>query len=296
MKFFRKLFGGRRESKVRSNWAPFKFPGDILKPEAVGVFASPDVSGSWSAIYMTRALQESFPNLPVHLVIRKDYAQLAEFLPWLPEIHMWGSDSSVTEPQIEPGVLMFASEPCDDLLRFVEKCTPRACVSVSAHSAVNIHVKTEGDPFPDAVRTMTGILGLKYPEDWKPEPPQVLSEKASSILSPISHKTLPYILATEAAASILDRKKAEIPLKIVLADGKASSIPPETDHSLFAAVVSGASAVVTTDRYLWVHSRALGVPVVGLDRKGVFQGWGGEPAGGESQFLEQWASLIRRGW
>lgn len=296
MKIFKKIFGGRRESRVRSSWNDFRFPGDVLKPGSVGVFASPGVSGIWSAVYVARALQESYPDTPVHFITHMDYASVTGFLPWTPEVHVYASDSSKIEPETESGMLLFAPEPCDELLKTVEKISPGACVSIVEHSSVNIQVKIDPLPFPGSISSMMSVLGLSFPADWRPEPPMVLSEKASAILSPVSHKTLPYILATEAAAEILEKKRAEIPLKLVIVDGKGSNIPPETDQALLAAIVAGASAVVTTEKDLWIHSIALKVPVIGLDRRGTFTGWDNQASRGESQFLEQWASMIRRGW
>ena len=98
------------------------------------------------------------------------------------------------------------------------------------------------------------------------------------------------------SAAIFEKKRAEVPLKIVIVDGKSSNIPPDTSEGIIAAMVAGASAVATTENDLWIHARALGIPVIGLDRKGSFAGWGGTPATGDTQFLEQWAALIRLGW
>jgi len=296
VRVFRNLFGGRREARVTAGWNDFVFPGDIMNPKAVGVFATPGVSGIWSAVYMARALQESYGDIPVHFIVHRDFCDIAGFLPWTPEIHLFTGDPGTPEPPLDEGVLVFATEPGEEFLRFVEKAAPLACVSCVEHPSVNIQVKTEDNTFPGAVWKMMAVLDLKGADQWLPEAPAILSEKASALLSPVSHRTLPYILATEAAAAILERKRAEVPLKLVIADGKTSNIPPETDNALIAAIVAGASAVITTERDLWVHAVALGVSVIGLDRKGLFTGWSNEAARGESQFLEHWASLIRRGW
>lgn len=296
MKVLKRFFRKGRSEKVSSSWNDFIFPGAVENPHAVGVFASPGVSGIWSAVYMARALQESYTDTPLHFVVHRDFMETAGFLPWKPEIHVYDNDSGSVDPVIPEGILLFTTEPGDDLLRFVEKSTPSACVSMVDHPAVNIRVKIEEGPFPGSIGKMMSVIGLKAPEHWVPEAPALLSEKASAILSPVSHRTLPYILATEAAASILEKKRAEIPLKLVITDGKTSNIPPDTDNPLMAAIVAGASAVITNDRDLWVHASALRVPVIGLDRKGVFTDWDREAAAGDTQFLEQWAALIRRGW
>ena len=296
MKFLKKLFGNRRVERVSSGWSEFTFPVDVISPKAISVFASPGVSGAWSAVYMARALQESYPDLQLHFTVHKDFAETAGFLPWKPEIHIFDGDPGSTEPDVPENSLLFATEPDNSLLRFVEKTSPAACVSFTSHPAVNIQVKIEDEPFPGAIRTMMSILGLRSFGKWIPEASSILSEKASAMLSPVSHRTLPYILATEAAASILEKKRAEVPLKLVITDGKASSIPPDTDQPLMAAIVAGASAVVTTDKDLWLHASALRVPVIGIDRKGTFRGWDTEPVTGDTQFLERWAALIQKGW
>lgn len=282
--------------RVSSSWNDFTFPESVMNPSSVTVFAAPGVSGSWSAIYMIRALQETYGDIPVHLVIRRDLADLAGFLPWKPEMHVFDGNPSVTDPPVPEGTLLFSTEPDDALIRFVEGSRPSACVSTEDHPAVNIQVRVEEKLLPGRIQVMMGVLGMQGYGNWVPEAPPVMAEKASAILSPVSHRTLPYILSTEAAASILEKKRAEIPLKLVITDGKSSNIPPDTDQPLIGAIVAGASAVVTTDPELWVHSTALGIPVIGLDRKGIFSGWDDEPSTGETQFLEKWADLIRKGW
>ncbi len=290
------MFGSRREAKVSSNWSDFRFPSDILRPESAGVFTSSDISDAWSSVYMAKALQDAYPGTPIHFVAHQDVFELAGFLPWTPEMHIYSGDPGSPDPFPPKGVLLFSTCPGDDLLRFVEKTSPLACVSSVKHPAVNIRIKTVSDVFPDNTHGIMSVLQLKTDMNWKPVVPRVLADKASTILSPVSHRTLPYILATEDASDIFKRKRAEVPLKIVLVDGNSTNIPPETSEGIKAALVAGASAVATTDRDFWIHARALGTPVIGLDRKGAFNGWGSEPATGDTQFLEQWASLIRRGW
>lgn len=296
MKFIKKLFGKRREAKVSSNWNDFRFPSDIQKPESVGVFSSSAISDIWSAVYMAKALQTAYPGTPVHFVTHQDVCELTDFLPWTPEMHLYTGDAGAPDPELPDNVLFFCPTPSDELLRFIDKTPPAACVSSIEHPAVNIRIKTVAELFPDNVYGVMSVLKLKIDTSWKPAVPRILADKASAILSPVSHRTLPYILATEAAAAIFIKKRAEVPLKVVLVDGKSSNIPPETNEGIIAAMVARASAVVTTEKDLWIHARALGTPVVGLDRKGAFTGWGGEPATGDTQFLDQWATLIRRGW
>ncbi len=296
MKFIKKFFTKRREAKVLSSWNDFRFPSDILKPNSVGVFASDDISEVWAAVYMAKALQDAYPGIPVHFTAHESVNELAGFLPWTPEMHTYSTDSGVIEPEFPENVLVFTSLPGVDFVRFIERNNPIACVSSQDHTAVNIRIRTSTETIPISVHGIMNVLKMKIDENWKPSVPRVLSEKASAILSPVSHRTLPYILATEAASAIFEKKRAEVPLKIVVVDGKSSHIPPDTSVGIIAAMVAGASAVATTRRDLWIHARAMGVPVIGLDRKHTFTGWGSEPATGDTQFLEQWATLIRRGW
>lgn len=296
MRFLGRLFKKSRETRVSSRWNDFRFPFDIQNPAAACVFSSPGVSGAWSAVYMVRALQEAYKGKPVHLVVHRDFAEMAGFLPWAPAVHTFSADSGETDPPVPDGSLLFSTEPGDALLRFVERNEPIACVSSMEHPAVNIQVRTETRKLPDSVAGVMTVLDLGCYENWTPVTPRGLSERASEILSPVSHRTLPYILATEAAAALLEKRRAEIPLKVVLADGKKPGVPPDTSHGLMAAIVAGASAVITTEPHLWIHSVALGIPVVGLDRKDLFSAWGEDPARGDTQFIEQWAGLIRRGW
>ncbi len=245
---------------------------------------------------MAKALQDGYHGIPIYFAAHQKVVELAGFLPWTPKMHVYSSDMGTLDPALPDGLLLFSPSPGDDLLKFVQKITPLACVSSAKHPAVNIRVKTTADAFPEKIYGMMEILKLKVNTAWKPVVPGVLADKASAILSPVSHRTLPYILATEAAAAVFEKKRAEVPLKIVVVDGKNSNIPAGTGAGIIAAMVAGASAVATTSRDLWIHARALGIPVIGLDRKDSFTGWGGDPATGDTQFLEQWASLIRQGW
>ncbi|HOP26718.1 MAG TPA: hypothetical protein PLM22_02165 [Candidatus Sabulitectum sp.] len=296
MRFLKRLFGEKRGKRLSSTLRTFTFPENVRNPGAVGVFAPAEAGGVWSSLYMARALQESYRNTPVHLVIHRDYQEMAGFLPWKPEIHVYEGDHGSPSPEAPPDILLFSTEPDDGLSAYVEGTQPSACVSFREHPAVNIRVRMQNEPLPGAVNGMMSVLGLAGFGAWKPEAPSILSDKAAAILSPVSHRTLPYMLATEEAAGILEKKRAEIPLKLVITNGKNPGIPADTGPSLMAAIVAGSSAVITTERDLWLHGTALGIPVIALDRKGSFTGWDSEPATGETQFLEQWAALIRRGW
>lgn len=298
MKFIKELFKKRKSVKVSSNWNDFKFPTDILEPELLGVFSSADISEAWASIYMAKALQVAYPNKQIHIVIHQSVAELVDFLPWTPLLHVYTNSSHSFNPPLPESILFFSPAPGDELLSFINNYKPSACVSFQKHPAVNVTIKIadESKIYPEKINEMMKVLKLEIDNAWKPSVPNILSEKAASILSPVSHRTLPYIFATEAAAQILEKKRAEVPLKIVIVDGKASNIPPETGNGMLAAMVGGASAVATTRLDLWIHAKAQGIPVIGIDRKDQFIGWGGEPAQGDTKFLENWANLIRTGW
>jgi len=298
MKFIKELFRKRKSVKVSANWNDFVFPADILHPKALGVFSSGDISDAWASIYMAKALQVAYPSTQIHIVIHQNVAEFADFLPWTPAVHVYTNSSHSFNPPLPENILFFSPMPGDELLSFINNYKPSACVSFEKHAAVNVTVKiaNEKTTLPNKISEMIKILKLETENTWKPAVPNILSEKASSILSPVSHRTLPYIFATESAALILEKKRAEIPLKIVLVDGKASNIPSEISNGMLAAMVGGASVVATTRLDLWIHAKAQGIPVVGIDRKDQFKGWGGDPAKGDTKFLENWANLIRTGW
>jgi hypothetical protein len=156
-------------------------------------------------------------------------------------------------------------------------------------------VKVQTTSQPDRLFTMCEILGIEPDREWSPSVPSCYVSSAAAILAPVSGRALPYIAATTAAAILLEKRRAEIPVRMVIVEGKRREIP-EVSRGVMAAIAGGASAVATTDSGLWLKAHALNVPVVGLDTDGRFPDWGGAPARNDDEFSTQWADLLRTGW
>ena len=83
-------------------------------------------------------------------------------------------------------------------------------------------------------------------------------------------------------------------MRMVVLDGRESPLLGQ-GAAVRAAVIAGASAVATDDPSCWAAASSLGVPVAGLDRRGVFPLWQTSPSSDRSSFLSSWADLLRQG-
>ncbi len=115
-------------------------------------------------------------------------------------------------------------------------------------------------------------------------------------IAPFSGRMLPYIVTTPSAISILEKRRAEIPLRTVTLSGKNSDFD-HLDREIKTVIIAEASAVITDSDDQWGDACAHGVPVVGLDRSGNFLKWKDrEPASNEEEFSEAWIRLLKKGW
>jgi hypothetical protein len=277
------------------------FPDVLNSPLKVAVFSGRNREDIWAALFLMHTLQKNFPETGHFLICRETDAELTEMLSWLPDLIFYG-DSPISAT-VEMGeklgsdaVLFYPYDTMDgEDANFIIGTGVGVCVSTANDPVVNLSVRIECSRQPEAIYSMCDTLRIVADRSWTPSIPSTYIERASAILAPVSGRALPYIVATTAAANIMEKNRCEIPVRMIVVEGKRSEIPDVT-RGVMAAVVGGASAVATTDEWLWLKARALEVPTVGLDRRGVFPDWGVEPAFTDGDFLLQWADLLRRGW
>jgi hypothetical protein len=287
----------RLERRVEKSWETFRFPGIFENPSHVTVFCGPGPASTWPGIYLACSLQKFYKNSTHHLILQESLADLASTLPWQPGLYTYATQTGHISPEIPAGSLLFnATTDSTGLAEVVLAISPALSVAPEGCDLANVRLRVHTDRYPERVYGICQALGIPPDTRWRPSISARLTEAASRILAPVSHRSLPYILATSQAAAILERRRAELPLRTVILDGKGRDVPEGIPEGVLMALISGASAVITDRDSIWVHASALGVPVLGYDRRGVFQPWGKPPPRGETALLDEWAELLRRGW
>jgi hypothetical protein len=293
----RRFVRRRLERRVEKSWEPFRFPEVFRRPESVTVFCGSDAAACWPGVYLACSLQKHYRDSGIHLVLHESMADLVSTLPWEPSVHTYSSDPGQLSSPVPGGTLLFSASPDPPgLPEAVLSVAPALAAAPEGCESANVRLRLRAERYPDIVYGMCDALGIPPDRKWRPTVPPRLSEEAARILAPVSNRTLPYILGTAQAAGILEARRAELPLRLVLVDGKGRDLPEDTPEGVLMAVVAGASAVVTDRDRIWVHAAALGIPVVGYDRRSCFQPWGKTPSRGETGLVEDWAELLRRGW
>jgi len=287
----------RLERRVEKIWETFRFSGIVENPSDVTVYCGPGPASTWPGIYLACSLQKFYRNSNHHLILNEALTDLASTLPWQPTLHTYASQTGQFSPEIPGGSILFnATTDSTGLAEVVLVISPALSVAPEGCDSANVRLRVHTDRYPERVFGICHALGIPPDTKWRPSVPARLTEAASRILAPVSHRSLPYILATSQAATVLERRRAELPLRLVILDGKGRDIPDGLPEGVLMALISGASAVITDRDHIWVHASALGVPVLGYDRRGIFQPWGKPPPRGETGLLNEWAELLRRGW
>lgn len=279
-------------------------PEDMRSPSRIFIYSGPGESDVWPALYLSCSLQRVYRETDLFVICREEDSRLFAMLDWKPGIVTYDGRPSmpVTKPEETPDqhTLLFhpylSLKPDAISVLRGSRAGIRISPAVNGAPEVNITVRTGVETYPAVLYRMCEILGITPDTDWKPMMPKQIQEKVAGLMAPVSGRTLPYIAATQKTINILEKHRAEIPLRTVSIIGKNAELQG-LDRETRAAVTAGASAVVTDDPGLWADARALGVATVGLDSSGSFLPWSGEvPATSEREFIESWARLLRRGW
>lgn len=299
-----KLFGTGDVDRAIGGSRVVHFPDDFRSPGRLAVLSGPSSSDAWPALYLSRNLQRTYPETELTVICRAGDGCLFEMLNWKPRVVPYVSKPSHGTLE-EAGVLDAATvlfhpyltlEPWAVSFLSSSRAGIRVSPSTIEHPSLNVRVLTGSTVYPDIVHRLCSALGIQPDTVWRPMIPAELQSRVSSLMAPVSGRTLPYIAATARTVGILEKNRAEVPLRTVTVAGKNAELG-DLDRETMVAIVTGASAVMTDDAGLWSTARAMGVPVAGLDTSGSFIQWSGDsPAANERDFVENWAELLRRGW
>lgn len=287
----------RRLASLLEDRPMIHLPHDLREPESVGVFCSGGEERVWAAIYMARALSEAYGSDVLHAYCPRRDRELMASVVATDRVHRLPDPSGDGGEEDPPPSIIFypyGDVSLDTAVRLASLRRPVA--GMAEHSVVGLRVRVAGGyRLPRAVEEMCRLLEVPFPRDWRPGVPRNDAARAEALLAPVSGHAMPYIAATSGAADVLRSAGVEIPLKMVLMDSEKGPVEG-AERGVRAAVVAGASAVVTDSPVVYGDACALGVPVVGLDRRGSFPPWDREPASDEKSFVAAWRDLLREGW
>lgn len=294
--------GRSRRKKIIDNL--IHLPDDIVDPEKIAVYSGPDESDVWPAIYLADILEKAYSNVHMTIICRRRDGEIFNMLKWRPRVHYYESNPVMPKLTDEETFT-------DRTLLFYPYTTLHdSAVSLLSNSAagirvaplrtdsplINLKVCTDSDSYPEVLHQLCGTLGIRYTTDWKPLIQHQVHDHASEIMAPISGRSMPYFVTSFGALTILEKNRAEIPLRTVSLAGKTQDFS-DLSREVRTAIIAGASAVATDSADLWGDACALGVPVVGLDTSGSFMKWDKcRTSSNTTGFLEAWSALLRTGW
>ncbi len=295
---------GSKKGTGRGRNRMMHLPADIRSPSGLVLFSGPMESDVWPALYMINSLQTGFPDVELDVICPKRDNGLFSMLRWRPPVHCYSGKPAIPDTldrdRLNEDTVFYypyskVIESDSDLLAGIS-CGVRIAPLDHPSPLVNLTVRTESPYFPEKLEQMCRLLGLTYDNDWRPAVQTHAERAEEQIMAPVTGRMLPYIVTTSSALAILEKSRAEIPLRTVSLAGKNSDLC-DLDRELKTAIVAGASAVATDNDDLWGDACAFDVPVVGLDRLGDFIKWHGvEASRQESDFVEAWVALLKRGW
>jgi hypothetical protein len=279
-------------------------PGDILHPEGIIVYSGPVESDVWPSLFTANTLQKVYSNAELKIICSARDERLFNMLHVRPEVHCYASSPSIPDTMAVQGIkassLFFYpySKVIDSDRELLARipCSLRIAPLDEESELINLVARTSSPYFPEKIQQMCSILGLQYDEGWKPEVQTHARRAAEQRMAPVTGRMMPYIVVSQEALAILERSRAEIPLRAVTLTGRNSDLS-ELDRELKTAVVAGAVAVATDNDDLWGDACAFGVPVAGLDRYGDFIKWHGlEASHTVEEFIADWVELLKKGW
>jgi hypothetical protein len=280
------------------------FPNSILQPSRIVIYSGPAPADIWPAMYLTDMLQNAYPKTNTTIICKLDDSELLNMLQWKPRIHFY---------EKHPGIPNYPDDEKmdDDTLFFypyttINNNTGNLLMSSGAgiriapletdSPYINLRIRTESTVYPTMLHQICSALGINSETTWKPVIQQQVKEHAEKLMAPVSGRHLPYIVTSSTALSILEKHRAEIPLRTVSLSGKSSNFE-NLDRETRVAIIADSEAVATDSEDLWCDACALDIPVVALDTSGTFIKWSNySVVSNESEFIEAWSQLLRRGW
>ncbi|NOQ21881.1 MAG: hypothetical protein GQ565_04415 [Candidatus Aegiribacteria sp.] len=302
-KLLRRISGGQAGAAGLNNRV-IHLPDDLIDPDGFLIYSGPDESDVWPAVYMANTIQREFPCKDITVICSLRDTALFNMLRTRPSVHTYDGrpriPAAIEGDTISAGTILvypyaIVRSEAERLLSGTV-CGIRMAPLTDSSTYINLRVKTETDVYPDILSQMCSAIGITYDADWRPTVPNRVEELVEHKIAPVSGRMLPYIVTTPSAISILEKSRAEIPLRTVLLSGKNSDFK-ELDREIKTVIIADASAVVTDSDDLWGDACAHGVPVVGLDTSGSFIRWKDrEPAVDQDEFAEAWVRLLKKGW
>lgn len=275
-------------------------PDDLLSPERIAILAGSSGFDSWAALFLANSVARSLPGTAIEMILPADDVDVPSLLDVPPAVTVYGTGrgSGASSPARIPdvGILMVVSEFPDASIRPIAKRYRDAIrIYTRPDEDANLVFNLKAMPVPERMYELSKLLGACPDASWRPSMPRGEMARASSLLSPVSGSVLPYMASTGRVADILRRHGAELPMRVVSMDSKEGPVAGQP-ASVKAAVIAGATVVATDDPVHWAQASAMGIPVIGLDRKAVFPNWGTPPSRDAQGLADTWAELLRTGW
>ena len=280
------------------------FPDNILHPSRIVIFSGASDSDIWPAMYLADMLQNAYPNTNMSVICKTGDGELLNMLQWKPRIHFYDKypemPSLLDDEKFKDDTLFFYPYTTIDNnageLLMSSGAGVRIAPLESDSPYINLRVITDSTAYPLVLQQICSALGINSETTWKPVIQQKIRENAAKLMAPVSGRALPYIVTTSSAISILEKHRAEIPLRTVSLGGKSTDFE-NLDRETRAAIIAGASAVATDSEDLWSDACALDVPVVALDTSDTYIKWCNySTVSNENEFVEAWSQLLRTGW
>jgi len=283
----------------------FHLPDDLSSPDGFLILAGYAESDVWPALFLANTVQKECPGKKLSIICSSRDHELFNMLRFRPTVHSYDGNPTIPDSVIEDTftsgtILLYPyAQVQNDMDRILTRiaCGMRIAPLTASSPYINFRIKTESDSYPGILSDMCSPIGIGYDMDWRPVISMQMDESAKKSMAPISGRMLPYIATTTSAQSILEKSRAEIPLRTVSLSGSNSDFK-DISRDLRTAIIADASAVATDSPDHWGDACAFGVPVVGLDRSGSFISWTDvdEPSDNESDFVEAWIRLLKKGW
>jgi len=263
----------------------------------------PGGMGGPGGVYTANSLQKAFRERELIVIAPKRDDKLYNMMGRRPKVHCYSErpelPGDLDREKLAKGFLFFYpySKVIESDRKLLERipCGIRIAPLDDPSPLINLTVRTESPHFPEKLQQMFHVLGIDYDEEWRPSVRKHAEQAAKQRLAPVTGRMMPYIVVTDSAQAILERSRAEIPLRTVSFSGKKSELA-DLDREIRTAVVAGASAVATDSDDLWGDACAFDVPVAGLDNSGDFIKWHGmESAQSREGFVQAWVEILKRG-
>lgn len=280
------------------------FPNSILQPSRIVIYSGPAPSDIWPAMYLTDMLQNAYPKANTSIICNLDDGELLNMLQLKPQIYFYDKHPKMPslpdDENLKDDTLLFYPYTTIDSITGNLLMSSGAGVRIAPLETdspyINLRIRTESTSYPAMLHQICSALGITSETTWKPVIQQKVKEHAKKLMAPVSGRHLPYIVTSSSAIAILEKNRAEIPLRTVSLSGKFTDFE-NLDRETRAAIIADAEAVATDSEDLWCDACALDIPAVALDTSGNFIKWGDiSTASNEREFIEAWSQLLRRGW